>query len=92
MELGDSPCHISQCRYRFRSIFVDEQEHGRDEEGQPRRQLGGALRRYGARAGRVEHEADSIGTGIYCGIDVLFTREAADLDAGAAKAGHGGPS
>src|SRR3990167_22928 len=67
--------------YYIGSGFVDEQQHWRDKGRQARGQLRRALRRHGARAGGVEHEAHGVHPGGDGGIHVLLAREAADLDA-----------
>src|SRR5437763_7309030 len=69
--------------------FVHEQQHRRDEGRQAPRKFGGALGRHVARALRIEHEADRIRAGFDCGVDVLLTADAADLDPGPA---HGNQS
>src|SRR5690606_31469421 len=52
-------------------------------------QFGRALRGHEARAFRVQHEADRIGTGLARGVDVLLAGQAADLDA---RPAHGSQS
>ena len=83
MELSDGAPYTGASCYHFGWFFIDEEQHGRDKGWQAPRQLGRALRRYGAGAGRVKHKPDGIGACCHGGVYVLLARQAADLDAGA---------
>src|SRR5215208_3006143 len=67
-----------------RRRFVYEQQYGSDEWRQPRGELGCASHGDEARALAVHHETHRVRAGVHGRVHVLLTREAADLDAGAA--------
>ena len=63
--------------------FVDEQQHRRHKGGQPTGQRRRAFGADAARAGRVQHETNGVGTGGHGRQHIGFAGEAAHLDAGA---------
>ena len=75
MELQDiDGQNVAGSTDNFRRL-IHEQADNIDKGRYPLRQLGCTQGRYVARAGRVENEADGVGTGCHDGIDIFFNRE-----------------
>lgn len=90
MKLHASVWYTCASSYDIVSAFVDEQQNRRDKRRQAPGQLRRAFQRDGTRALSIEHKADSVGSGLDGGIDVLLACQAADLDAGTGgNEGHG---
>ena len=61
--------------------WIYEQSDGGNERGDTARESGTKFQRNGANAGRIEHEAQCVGSCIDRDIDVLFITQSANFDA-----------
>ena len=67
-------------------VGIHEQQHRCHESRESSGQFGRTIHRDGSGAGRIQHKAHGIRTGLHHGIHVRFAGESTDLDAGT----HGG--
>lgn len=92
MKLHTSVWYLSAGSYYIDSNFIDEKQNRCDKRWQASCQLGGALQSDGARAWRIEHKADGVGTGCDCSVHILLAGQTADFDTGSVHGSQSKPT